>query len=135
MPMKNLLICQKRRKRKSVKDTVGYIWNFRIYMKQMHHMNMKAKTIMNRNISHQITQDAWFRNVVNLNLKESVQYCHILPVLEKMMRPIWASQSTESSWVFFKSPARRFEKVTCLVVGFSILLIAIFPRPIIIPMP
>ncbi|CAA6670099.1 unnamed protein product [Spirodela intermedia] len=54
----------------------------------------------------------------------------IFPLSEKTMRPIWASQRTESSWAFLSSPFLLFEKVTCLLIGFSIFLISIFPRPI-----
>ncbi|KAG6556086.1 hypothetical protein Mapa_002027 [Marchantia paleacea] len=46
------------------------------------------------------------------------------------MTAISASQSTDSSWAFFIRPPRRLENVTCLLVGFSIFLISIFPRPI-----
>lgn len=53
-----------------------------------------------------------------------------LPVLEKTTRPTSASQRMESSLAFFSSPPRRFEKVTCLFVELSILLITIFPLPI-----
>lgn len=52
------------------------------------------------------------------------------PVLEKIMRATSASQRTDSSCAFFSNPTRRFEKVTCLLVAFSILLISIFPLPI-----
>jgi hypothetical protein len=52
------------------------------------------------------------------------------PVLEKMMSATSASHSTASSCAFFNRPPRRLENVTCLLVGFSILLISIFPRPI-----
>lgn len=68
--------------------------------------------------------------VEGMHLKGSVHHCHIFPVLEKMMIPICASQSTESSFVFFMRPPLLLEKVTCLVVVFSILFISIFPRPI-----
>lgn len=47
-----------------------------------------------------------------------------------MKSPISASQSTESSFAFFRSPARRLQKVTCRWTGFSILLIWTFPRAI-----
>lgn len=67
--------------------------------------------------------------VVGMHLKDSVHHCHIFPVLEKMMIPICASQSTESSFVFLMRPPLLLEKVTCLVVVFSILFISIFPRP------
>lgn len=63
-------------------------------------------------------------------LKGSLQYWNILPVLEKMMRTICASQRTKSSWVFLIRSILRLENVTCLVVVFWILLISIFPRPI-----
>jgi hypothetical protein len=46
------------------------------------------------------------------------------------MRPTSASQRMPSSPVFFTSPLRRLEKVTCRLVRFSILWISIFPLPI-----
>ncbi|KAG6502573.1 hypothetical protein ZIOFF_034857 [Zingiber officinale] len=46
------------------------------------------------------------------------------------MRPISASQSTESSKAFFSRPLRRLEKVTCRLARFSILLICVFPLTI-----
>lgn len=53
-----------------------------------------------------------------------------LSLVEKMIRATSASQRTESSKAFFSSPFRRLEKVTCLLVAFSILLICVFPRTI-----
>lgn len=67
----------------------------------------------------------------NFYLSGGVQYSVSLPLLEKTISPICASQSTESSWVFFINPDRRFENVTCLLVLFSILFTSIFPLPII----
>ncbi|CAA7400940.1 unnamed protein product [Spirodela intermedia] len=49
-----------------------------------------------------------------------------LPVEEKTITPISASQSMASSSAFLNRPLLRFEKVTCLVVVFSIFLILIF---------
>jgi len=75
-------------------------------------------------------------NVYDLNststtyLVESEQYWESFPVLEKMMRPIWASDSIDNSRVFFNNPVLLFENVTCLVVLFSIFLISILARPI-----
>lgn len=60
----------------------------------------------------------------------SLQYSYNFPELEKTMIPIWASHSTESSWVFLNNPTLRFAKVTCLVVRFSILEIDTLLRPI-----
>lgn len=70
-----------------------------------------------------------------LNLDGLLQYSNIFPVLEKMMSPICAPHSTESSSAFLNRPVWRLEKVTCLVVWFSILSIAFFPRPIIALQP
>ncbi len=52
------------------------------------------------------------------------------PMLEKMMSATSASHNTTSSCAFFNRPLQRLENVTCLLVGFSILLISIFPHPI-----
>ncbi|CAA6672788.1 unnamed protein product [Spirodela intermedia] len=49
-----------------------------------------------------------------------------LPVEEKTITPTSASQSMASSSAFLNRPLLRFEKVTCLVVVFSIFLIFIF---------
>jgi Fe2+ transport system protein B len=48
------------------------------------------------------------------------------PVAEKIMSATSASQRTESSSAFFKSPRLLLEKVTCLAVTLSIFLILIF---------
>ncbi|CAA6672781.1 unnamed protein product [Spirodela intermedia] len=45
---------------------------------------------------------------------------------EKTITPTSASQSMASSSAFLNKPLLRFEKVTCLVVVFSIFLILIF---------
>lgn len=55
-----------------------------------------------------------------------LQYSKSLPVEEKMIRATSASQRTESSSAFLKSPLRRLENVTCLAVALSIFLIWIF---------
>ncbi|CAN1249304.1 hypothetical protein LINPERPRIM_LOCUS7100 [Linum perenne] len=47
-----------------------------------------------------------------------------------MMTPTCASQRIANSLAFFRSPFLRFEKVTCLLVELSILLMTIFPLPI-----
>uniref|UniRef100_A0A0A9F454 Uncharacterized protein n=1 Tax=Arundo donax TaxID=35708 RepID=A0A0A9F454_ARUDO len=46
------------------------------------------------------------------------------------MRAISASQSTESSYAFLRRPLRRLQKVTCLLVVFSMRLISTFPLPV-----
>ena len=53
-----------------------------------------------------------------------------MPLEEKIMRASSASQRTESSKAFLRSPFRRFENVTCRLVAFSILLIWVFPLTI-----
>jgi len=53
-----------------------------------------------------------------------------LPVFENTMTATSESQRMESSWAFLNKPVRRLEKVTCLLLALSILLISIFPRPI-----
>lgn len=65
-------------------------------------------------------------NLSNLVL----EYSYNLPVLETMIRPTSASHKIPNSFAFFKSPFLRLEKVTCLLVVLSILLITIFPLPI-----
>lgn len=55
----------------------------------------------------------------NLELEKSKS----LPVEEKTIRPISASQRVESSWAFLINPLLLFEKVTCLAVILSIFLI------------
>lgn len=66
---------------------------------------------------------------MSTNLEEALEYSKSLPVLEKIMSPSSASQRTDNSWTFLSRPPLRLEKVTCLLVVFSILLISIFPRP------
>lgn len=63
-------------------------------------------------------------------LECGLQYSNIFPVLENMTTPTCASHSMASSFAFLRSPPRLLEKVTWRFVGFSILLISIFPRPI-----
>uniref|UniRef100_A0A0A9AYM6 Mads2 n=1 Tax=Arundo donax TaxID=35708 RepID=A0A0A9AYM6_ARUDO len=46
------------------------------------------------------------------------------------MSPTSASQRMESSLAFLSNPFLLLEKVTCLLVELSILLISIFPLPI-----
>jgi len=53
-----------------------------------------------------------------------------LPVLEKTMTATSESHRMESSCAFLNKPVLRLEKVTCLLLALSILLISIFPRPI-----
>uniref|UniRef100_A0A2P2K013 Uncharacterized protein n=2 Tax=Rhizophora mucronata TaxID=61149 RepID=A0A2P2K013_RHIMU len=55
-----------------------------------------------------------------------LEYSKSLPVAEKIMRATSASQRTESSAAFLKSPRLLLEKVTCLAVMLSIFLILIF---------
>lgn len=52
------------------------------------------------------------------------------PVFEKIITATWASQRIASSEAFLRSPARRLENVTCLLLAFSIFFISILPRPI-----
>ncbi|CAA6657337.1 unnamed protein product [Spirodela intermedia] len=47
-----------------------------------------------------------------------------------MIRATSASQRTEISCAFFSSPDRRFEKVTCRLILFSILFSCTLPLPI-----
>ena len=56
-----------------------------------------------------------------------------LPVEENMIRATSASQRTESSSAFLKSPLLLLEKVTCLAVALSIFLIWIFSLAISAP--
>ncbi|CAA6662934.1 unnamed protein product [Spirodela intermedia] len=51
------------------------------------------------------------------------------------MRATSASHRTEISCAFFSSPDLRFEKVTCRLMLFSILLSCTFPLPILSPSP
>lgn len=55
----------------------------------------------------------------HLELENSYSF----PLGEKMMSATSASQRTDSSNAFLSSPFLRFEKVTCLLVAFSILFI------------
>ena len=55
------------------------------------------------------------------------------PVEENMIRATSASQRTESSSAFLKSPLLLLEKVTCLAVALSIFLIWIFSLAISAP--
>ena len=50
--------------------------------------------------------------------------------MEKMMSATSASHSTESSKAFFSKPFLLFEKVTCLLVSFSMRFIWVFPLTI-----
>jgi hypothetical protein len=52
------------------------------------------------------------------------------PMLEKMMNATSTSHNTVSLCAFFNRASWRLENVTCQLVGFSVLLISIFPRPI-----
>lgn len=52
-----------------------------------------------------------------------LEYSKSFPVEEKTTRATSASQRTESSSAFLKSPLRRLENVTCLAVALSIFLI------------
>ncbi|KAG9142387.1 hypothetical protein Leryth_020067 [Lithospermum erythrorhizon] len=47
-----------------------------------------------------------------------------------MITPTSASHKIANSLAFFSNPFLLFEKVTCLLVELSILLMAIFPLPI-----
>ncbi|RZS22440.1 hypothetical protein BHM03_00055220, partial [Ensete ventricosum] len=51
------------------------------------------------------------------------------------MRPISASQSTDSSKAFFSNPFLRLEKVTCRLVAFSIRFSCVFPLTIVAVAP
>lgn len=53
-----------------------------------------------------------------------------LPPVEKIMRETSASQRTESSQAFLSKPLFLLEKVTCLVILFSILFTSTLPLPI-----
>lgn len=53
-----------------------------------------------------------------------------LPVSEKIITPTCASHNIDNSFAFFNNPFLLFEYVTFLLVGSSILLMAIFPLPI-----
>ncbi|KAJ0860814.1 hypothetical protein HanRHA438_Chr13g0627691 [Helianthus annuus] len=46
-----------------------------------------------------------------------------------MMRPTSASQRTDSSYAFLSKPFRRFEKVTCRFILFSIRFSSTLPLP------
>lgn len=61
-----------------------------------------------------------------------LEYSNSLPVAEKMIRATSASQRTESSSAFLKSPRLLLEKVTCLAVTLSIFLILIFSLAILL---
>jgi len=60
----------------------------------------------------------------------SLEYSKSLPLVEKIMRATSASQSTEISCAFFNKPDLLFEKVTCLLILFSILFNCTLPLPI-----
>lgn len=49
---------------------------------------------------------------------------------EKTIMAISAPQRVQSSLAFLKRPERRFEKVTCRLLSFSIFTISIFCRPL-----
>lgn len=59
-----------------------------------------------------------------------LQNSYSLPRLEKTMSATSASQSTESSYAFLRRPLRRLQKVTCLLVVFSMRLISVLPLPL-----
>lgn len=59
---------------------------------------------------------------------------YVLPEGERITRATSASQRTESSKAFFRSPFRRFENVTCLFMLFSILFSCTLPLPIFYPL-
>lgn len=59
-----------------------------------------------------------------------LQYCVSFPDGENMMSAMSISQSTDNSYAFLMRPFRRFEYVTCLLVGFSIFLISNLTLPI-----
>ena len=60
----------------------------------------------------------------------SLEYSKSLPLVEKTMRATSASQSTEISCAFFSKPDLLLEKVTCLLILFSILFNCTLPLPI-----
>lgn len=60
---------------------------------------------------------------------ESVEYSKSLPLVEKTIKATSASQSTEISCAFLSSPDLLFEKVTCLLILFSILFSWTLPLP------
>lgn len=62
--------------------------------------------------------------------QESVAYSKSLPLEEKTIKATSASQSTEISLAFFNKPDLRLEKVTCLLILFSILFSCTRPLPI-----
>ena len=61
---------------------------------------------------------------------EVLQNSQSLPRLEKIIRATSASQRTESSQAFLRSPFLRFANVTCLFILFSILFSSTLPLPI-----
>lgn len=65
-----------------------------------------------------------------LHYLESVEYSKSLPFVEKTIKATSASQSTEISCAFLSSPDLLFEKVTCLLILFSILFSWTLPLPI-----
>lgn len=74
----------------------------------------------------------WKRIGINLILGTylELENSKSFPFWEKMIKATSTSQRTESSYAFFRSPTLRFEKVTCLLVAFSIRFISTFPLTI-----
>ena len=72
---------------------------------------------------------SWMFRERDLELENSKSF----PVEENMIRATSASQRTESSSAFLKSPLLLLEKVTCLAVALSIFLIWIFSLAISAP--
>lgn len=68
--------------------------------------------------------------LMDCTYQESVAYSKSFPFVEKTIKATSASQSTEISWAFFNKPDLLFEKVTCLLILFSILFSWILPLPI-----
>lgn len=63
-----------------------------------------------------------------------LEYLKSLPVAEKTIRAISASQRVESSWAFLKSPLLLFENVTCRAAVLAIFLISILCLVILFPL-
>lgn len=61
---------------------------------------------------------------------DSVEYSKSFPFVEKTIRATSASHKTEISWAFFSNPDLLLEKVTCLLILFSIRFSCTLPLPI-----
>lgn len=60
---------------------------------------------------------------------ESVEYSNSFPLWEKTIKATSASQRTEISWAFLSNPVLLLEKVTCLLILFSMRFNCTFPLP------